>query len=155
MRTGPWQGAGRAKSQSDKTRWLLQRPTGSVQVSVQLRKMLKAAEAKSEPGGKKCCRNLGIFALQLALPHPSISQLLPFEQVFLVPVPCFLCSKYDFAARKSLVTLDDLTLKERLPPGLQGILNTSQNSLGVCSSSGSLGVPSLQPIYPLSQSGRG
>lgn len=82
---GQLQGAGREPSvRGDKTRWLLQTPTGFVPVFVQVRKMLKAAEAKSEHRGKKCPRNLGIFALHLALPHPSISELLPFEQGFLV-----------------------------------------------------------------------
>lgn len=78
---GPWQGAGREPSvRGDKTRGLLQRPTGSVQVFVQARKMLKDAEAEGEHGEKKRPRNLGIFALRLARPHPSISELLPFEQ---------------------------------------------------------------------------
>lgn len=58
MRAGPWQGAGTEPSaRGDKTRQLLLTPTGLVHVLVHVRMMLKAAEAKSEHGGKKCPRN--------------------------------------------------------------------------------------------------
>lgn len=81
---GQLQGAGREPSvRGDKTRWLLQTPTGFVPMFVQVRKMLKAAEAKSEHGGNAPGIWEYLLSTWLYLTPVSLSSW-PFEEGFLV-----------------------------------------------------------------------